>query len=183
MTNLKDKYNNSLIKLNKLKRDFKVLNLNVAKDSKIALSSKSIDIIVLYSEYNLSINKSLLNGYLNNLQDNKYKGIIAASKIPGGAFELPLLTSKIIRKYKPKICLVIGCILKGETQHYEFLSSTVINAIRNVSFDTDTPILNGILTTENNLQAVDRAGKKFNKGAEYARVSIEILNFIKKINV
>ena len=47
-------------------------------------------------------------------------------KVPGGAFELPLLASKIIRKYSPKLCLVVGCIIKGETQHYEFLSSTVI---------------------------------------------------------
>ena len=183
MSILKDKDTYSLIKLNKLKKDFKFLNLNISKDLKAALSLKSIDIMVLYSEYNSSVNKSVLNGYLNCLQDNKFKGSIVILKVPGGAFELPLLTSKIINKYKPKTCLVIGCILKGDTQHYEFLSSTVINAIRNVSFESNTPILNGILTVENNQQAVERAGKKFNKGAEYANVSIKILNFMKKLNV
>ena len=180
---LKNKKIKDLIKLNKIKKDFKLLNLNKQKDLKIALASKSIDILVLYSEYNAYINKSLLNGYLNNLQENRIKANIAILEIPGGAFELPFLTSKIINKFKPKICLVIGCILKGETQHYEFLSSTVINAIRNVSFDTDTVILNGILTVENSQQAIDRAGKKHNKGAEYASVSIKILKFIKKIDV
>tara|TARA_B100001057_G_scaffold495235_1_gene593757 strand:+ start:3264 stop:3815 length:552 start_codon:yes stop_codon:yes gene_type:complete len=183
MTNIKKNYSDCLNKLNKFKKDFKVLNLEISKDIKIAANSKNIDILVLYSEYNSSINKSLLNGYLNSLQDNKYKGTTAVLKIPGGAFELPLLSSKLINKYKPKICLIIGCILKGDTQHYEFLSSTVINAIRNVSFDTDTIILNGILTVENNKQAIDRAGKKYNKGSEYANASIKILNFIKKFNV
>jgi len=183
MVNIKKNYSDCLNKLNKFNKDFKVLNLEKLKDIKAAANSKNIDILVLYSEYNLSINKSLLNGYLNSLQDNKYKGTTAVLKIPGGAFELPLLSSKLINKYRPKICLVIGCILKGDTQHYEFLSSTVINAIRNVSFDTNTIILNGILTVENNKQAIDRAGKKYNKGLEYANVSIKILNFMKKFNV
>ena len=104
-------------------------------------------------------------------------------KVPGGAFELPLLSSKIIRKFTPKLCLVVGCIIKGETQHYEFLSSTVTNAIRNVSFENDTPILNGILTVENEQQALDRAGKKMNKGSEFANVSLEIMNFNNKFDV
>ena len=183
MPKVKEKNTNNLIKLNKLNKNFKLLDLNNLKDLKKVLSDRCVDIIVLYSEYNSSINKSLLNGYLNSLQENKFKGIIGIIKVPGGAFELPLFTSKIIRKYDSKICLVIGCILKGDTQHYEFLSSTVINAIRNVSFDTDTIILNGILTVENNKQAIDRAGKKYNKGSEYANASIKILNFIKKFNV
>ena len=183
MPKVKEKNTNNLIKLSKLNKNFKLLNLNNLKDLKEVLSDRCVDIIVLYSEYNSSINKSLLNGYLNSLQDNKFKGIIGIIKVPGGAFELPLFTSKIIRKYDSKICVVIGCILKGDTQHYEFLSSTVINAIRNVSFEFDTPILNGILTVENNQQAVDRAGVKFNKGDEYATTSIKMLNFMKKFDV
>ncbi len=183
MSIIKDKKVHSLIKPNKLTNDFKLLNLNISKDSKLALAEISTDIVVLYSEYNSPINKSLLNGYLNGLQDNKFKGVTAILEVPGGAFELPLFTSKIIKKYSPKLCLVIGCILKGDTQHYEFLSSTVINAIRNVSFDYNTPVLNGILTVENKQQAIDRAGNKFNKGAEYASTSIKILDIMKKLDV
>ena len=88
-----------------------------------------------------------------------------------------------IRKYKPKLCLVIGCIVKGESQHYEFLASTTINAIRNVAFENNIPVLNGVLTVESDQQAIDRAGKKLNKGAEYADASLDILNFLKKFDV
>ena len=173
--NLKD-----LIKLNDLNQSFELIDLNNAKND---LSNKDFDIFVFYSDYNISINQSLLYGYLNCLKINRFEGLVGILKVPGGAFELPLLTSKIIRKYKPKVCLIVGCIIKGETQHYEFLSSTVTNAIRNVSFENETPILNGILTVDNEQQAIDRAGKKMDKGSEFASASLEIMNFIDKFDV
>ena len=120
---------------------------------------------------------------MNCLKINRFEGTVGTLKIPGGAFELPLLTSKIIKKYSPRLCLIVGCIIKGETQHYEFLSSTVTNAIRNVSFENNTPILNGILTVENEQQAIDRAGKKMDKGSEFASASLEIMNFNNKFDV
>ena len=169
-----------LIKLNELNQSFEIIDLNNTKN---VSSNKEFDIFVFYSDYNISINQSLLYGYLNCLKTNRFEGLVGILKVPGGAFELPLLTSKIIKKYKPKICLVVGCIIKGETQHYEFLSSTVTNAIRNVSFENETPILNGILTVDNEQQAIDRAGKKKNKGSELASVSLEIISFINKFDV
>ena len=169
-----------LIELNDLNQSFELIDLNDAKND---LSNKEFDIFVFYSDYNIRINQSLLYGYLNCLKINRFEGLVGILKVPGGAFELPLLTSKIIRKYKPKVCLVVGCIIKGETQHYEFLSSTVTNAIRNVSFENETPILNGILTVDNEQQAIDRAGKKMDKGSEFASVSLEIMNFIDKFDV
>ena len=169
-----------LIKLNDLNQSFEIIDFNNTTN---VSSNRGFDIFVFYSDYNISINQSLLYGYLNCLKKNKFEGLVGILKVPGGAFELPLLTSKIIRKYKPKICLVVGCIIKGETQHYEFLSSTVTNAIRNVSFENETPILNGILTVDNEQQAIDRAGKKMNKGSEFASVSLEIISFINKFDV
>ena len=169
-----------LIKLNDMNQSFELIDLNSVKN---VSSNKEFDILVFYSDYNLSINQSLLHGYLNCLKINKFEGLVGILKIPGGAFELPLLTSKIIRKYNQKVCLVVGCIIKGETQHYEFLSSTVTNAIRNVSFENETPILNGILTVDNEQQAIDRAGKKMDKGSEFAITSLEIINFINKFDV
>ena len=169
-----------LIKLNDLNQSFELIDLNITKNE---LSKNKYDILVFYSDYNKSINQSILYGYLNCLKAKKFEGLVGILKVPGGAFELPLLTSKVLRKYNPKICLVVGCIIKGETQHYEFLSSTVINAIRNVSFENDTPILNGVLTVDNEQQAIDRAGKKMDKGSEFARASLELMNFINKFDV
>jgi 6,7-dimethyl-8-ribityllumazine synthase len=91
------------------------------------------------------------------------------------------LSSRIINKYNPKITLVIGCIVKGDTKHYDFLSTTVTNAISTLSIETGIPILNGVLTVENKQQAVDRAGAKLDKGCEYANATIQILDLLEKL--
>ena len=169
-----------LIELNDLNQSFELIDLNIIGNE---LSKNKYDILVFYSDYNLTINQSLMYGYLNCLKMNRFEGLVGILKVPGGAFELPLLASKIIRKYSPRLCLIVGCIIKGETQHYEFLSSTVTNAIRNVSFENNIPILNGILTVENEQQAIDRAGKKMDKGSEFASTSLEIMNFNNKFDV
>tara|TARA_A100001015_G_scaffold292990_1_gene369022 strand:- start:129 stop:656 length:528 start_codon:yes stop_codon:yes gene_type:complete len=175
MTNI-DNNSDTLISLNTSPRGYDLTTLD--------LTSKEItdlDIIVVYSSYNLLINESILNGYLNELDKIKFKGKIAKVKVPGGAFELPILSSRIIDKYNPKITLVIGCIVKGDTKHYDFLSSTVTNAINTLSMETRIPILNGVLTVENDQQAVDRAGEKFDKGSEYANATVEILELLEKL--
>ena len=145
-------------------------------------SNKNLDIAILYSNYNLSINKSLVNGFLNELSDKNYNGNITYLEVPGGAFEIPVFCKSIINKHRPLIVLTVGCIIKGDTKHYDFLSSSVTNALMNLSVETNTPILNGILTVEYNSQAIERAGSKLNKGKEFADAALKILNFSQYFN-
>ena len=175
MTNI-DNNSDLLISLSTSTRGYELVDLDLTNKE-----MTHVDIIVLYSSYNLSINKSLLNGYLNELETLKFKGKVAIFKIPGGAFELPVISSRIINKYNPKVTLVIGCIVKGDTKHYDFLSTTVTNAISSLSMETGIPILNGVLTVENKQQAIDRAGTKFDKGLEYAKATIEIIDLLEKL--
>ncbi len=99
-----------------------------------------------------------------------------------GAFEVPLTVKLIIEKYKPEQILALGCIIKGDTKHDEYLSSTVINGLRNLSLEYKIPIINGILTTNTMQQAVDRAGKKYDKGRDFASSSVLMQQTINKIN-
>ena len=175
MTNI-DNNSDLLISLSTSPRGYELIDLDLNNKE-----TTNLDIIVLYSSYNSSINESLLNGYLNELDTLKFNGKVAIVKVPGGAFELPVLSSRIINKYKPKVTLVIGCIVKGDTKHYDFLSTTVTNAISTLSMKTGIPILNGVLTVENKQQAIDRAGVKFDKGCEYANATIQILHLLEKL--
>ena len=145
-------------------------------------SNKNLDIAILYSNYNLSINQSLVNGFLNELSDKNYNGNIAYLEVPGGAFEIPVFCKSIISIHRPVIVLTVGCIIKGDTKHYDFLSSSVTNALMNLSVETKTPILNGVLTVENNSQAIERAGSKLNKGKEFANAALNILDFSQYFN-
>jgi 6,7-dimethyl-8-ribityllumazine synthase len=119
MTSITENINN-LISHDKSSAKYELFDLNTSNNESI-----NFEIIIVHSSYNDKLNQSLLNGYLNALGTKNYQGNIAQVKIPGGAFELPLLTEKIIKKYQPQICLVIGCIVKGDTKHYDFLSTTV----------------------------------------------------------
>ena len=174
MTNI-DNNLDALIPLNP-SLGYELIDLDLADKE-----TSDLDVIVLYSSYNLLINQSLLNGYLNELDKLKFAGKIATIKSPGGAFELPVLSSRIIKKYHPKVSLVIGCIVKGDTKHYDFLSTSVINAISTLSMETSIPILNGVLNVENEQQAIDRAGKKLDKGNEFANVTVEMIKLLDKL--
>jgi len=95
-----------------------------------------------------------------------------------GIFEIPVVISKNIKKYDGFIAL--GCVIKGETPHFDFISNTTINAIMNLSIVHRKPIGNGILTCANKKQAVKRAvPKKKNKGGHAANAVISVFDIIK----
>ena len=91
-----------------------------------------------------------------------------------GVFEIPVIISKNIKKYDGFIAL--GCVIKGETPHFDFISKSSIDAIMKLSIESKKPIGNGILTCLNKDQAIERADKSNkNKGKEAANAAIELL--------
>ena len=93
-------------------------------------------------------------------------------KVPG-IFEIPYLISKNINKYDGFIAL--GCVIKGKTPHFKFISTSTINAIMHLSITYKKPISNGIITCLSKRQAFDRSRKGNNKGEESARVILSLL--------
>ena len=91
-------------------------------------------------------------------------------KVPG-VFEIPVVISKNIKKYDGFIAL--GCVIKGETPHFEFISQASINAIMKLSIEHKKPIGNGIITCLNKKQAIARSKIK---GQEAAKAVVEVLN-------
>ena len=99
-----------------------------------------------------------------------------------GAYEIPLLASKMAKsgKYDAVICL--GAVIRGNTSHYDYVCSEVSTGIASVSLAADIPALFGVLTTENIEQAIERAGTKAgNKGYDCALSAIEMVNLIREI--
>ena len=105
----------------------------------------------------------------------KYKVI----KVPG-VFEIPVVISKNIKKFDG--CVALGCVIKGETPHFDYISKTSIDAIMKLSIENKKPIGNGILTCLNISQAAARSEegvKKNNKGKEAARAVLSVLGILK----
>ena len=122
-------------------------------------------ILVIIADYYKDISNDLLK---NSLKYIPKSSVVKILRVPG-VFEIPVTISKNIKKYDAFIAL--GCVIKGETPHFEFISNASTNAIMNLSIINKKPIGNGIITCLNMNQA--KARKK--KGAEAAKAVISVL--------
>tara|TARA_B100001750_G_C15201136_1_gene443567 strand:- start:145 stop:618 length:474 start_codon:yes stop_codon:yes gene_type:complete len=92
-----------------------------------------------------------------------------------GAYELPLAAKRILEKNVDAV-IALGAVIKGETPHFDFVSSSCANGLTQVSLEANKPVLFGVLTTETEEQAIQRADPlKGNKGAEVAQSAMELL--------
>ena len=126
-------------------------------------------ILIVYSNYYKDISKNLLSGSLARLKD---KAKIKIIEVPG-SFEIPVVISKNINDFESFIAL--GCIIKGETPHFEFISQSITNSIMDMSVKFKKPIGNGIITCLNKDQAIARSNKK---GIEAADAILKVLHIL-----
>ena len=147
------------------------------------LVAKGIKVGIIAGRFNEFITGKLLEGALDGLLRHEVKEEdIEVAWVPG-AFEIPLIASKMAksRKYDAIICL--GAVIRGSTTHYDYVCSEVSKGIAAVSLNTDIPVMFGVLTTENIEQAIERAGTKAgNKGYDCALGAIEMVNLIREID-
>ena len=122
-------------------------------------------ILIVIANYYRDISKQLLNSALGELKKNSKVNII---EVPG-VFEIPVTIIKNINKYDGVVAL--GCVIKGETPHFDFISSATTDAIMKISVDKKKPVGNGIITCLNKNQAHAR-GKK---GKEAANAIMSVL--------
>ncbi len=123
-------------------------------------------ILIVTADYYKNISLGLLNSAKKNLPKNFNINII---KVPG-VFEIPVTISKHLKKFDAFIAL--GCVIKGQTPHFDFISKSTTNALMDLAVNSKKPIGNGILTCLNMKQA--KARKK--KGAEAAKAVISVLS-------
>lgn len=146
------------------------------------LVSKDIKIGIVAARFNEFITSKLLSGALDGLVRHEVsKDAIDVAWVPG-AFEIPLIASKMAKsgKYHAVICL--GAVIRGSTTHYDYVCSEVSKGIAHISINRDIPVMFGVLTTENIEQAIERAGTKAgNKGFDCAVGAIEMVNLIREI--
>ena len=125
-------------------------------------------ILIVSARYYKDFSKSLELYAVSTLDVKKIKYKIIP--VPG-VFEIPVVIAKNIKKYDGFIAL--GCVIKGETPHFDFISQATTDAIMKLSIDYKKPIGNGIITSLNKLQAANRSKKK---GGEAANAVIKVLD-------
>ncbi len=146
------------------------------------LVSEHIKAGIVASRFNEFITSKLLEGAMDGLiRHNVAEEDISVAWVPG-AFEIPLIASKMAKcgRYDAVICL--GAVIRGATSHYDYVCNEVSKGIAAVSLETGVPVLFGVLTTETIEQAVERAGTKAgNKGYDCAVGAIEMVNLIREL--
>ncbi len=124
-------------------------------------------LLIVASNYYKQITQNLINGSLKKFKNDKNK--ISIIKVPG-TFEIPVIISKNLKKYDGFIAL--GCVIKGETPHFNFICNSTFISLLNLSTESKKPISNGIITSLNMKQAKKRS---FIKGQEAAIAIKEVL--------
>lgn len=146
------------------------------------LLGKDMKIGIVAARFNEFITAKLVGGAMDGLIRHEVKeDDIQVAWVPG-AFEIPLIASKMAKsgKYDAVICL--GAVIRGSTSHYDYVCNEVSKGIASVSLESGIPVLFGVLTTENIEQAIERAGTKAgNKGYDCAVSAIEMVNLIREM--
>ena len=144
--------------------------------------SEGMKVGIVAARFNEFIVSKLVAGAQDALvrHDVKEEDIDLAG-VPG-AFEIPLIASKMAKSGKYDAVIALGAVIRGSTTHYDYVCSEVSKGIANVSLNSDIPVMFGVITTENIEQAIERAGTKAgNKGYDCALGAIEMVNLIRNI--
>ena len=146
------------------------------QSAQVDISNKRFGIIV--SDWNGTITESLYSAAFETLLDNgAVEKNILKKEVPG-SFELCLGAQKMAHKKEVAAVVCLGCVIQGETRHFEFICNAVAHGLITISLKYDKPVIFGVLTTDTYKQAEDRSGGKLgNKGEEAALAAIQMLGF------
>ena len=146
------------------------------------LVSKDIKVGIVAARFNEFITSKLLSGALDGLKRHDVQEEnIDVAWVPG-AFEIPLIASKMAKSKKYDTVICLGAVIRGSTSHYDYVCNEVSKGIAQIALANDIPVLFGVLTTENIEQAVERAGTKAgNKGFDSAVSAIEMVNLMRAL--
>lgn len=147
------------------------------------LSAEGFSYGIVVSRFNSLVSKQLLDGAVDCLvRHGASEKNITVVHCPG-AFEIPQVALRLAKSGTFDALICLGCVIRGETPHFEYIASEVTKGIGSVALETGIPIAFGVLTTENLEQALERAGAKAgNKGWDAALTAIELTNVFKQLS-
>ena len=148
----------------------KTSKLNINKPSS---DLSAVKVAVVSTNWNEGIIKPMLEDCLSTLEEYNLE---KKSYVVPGAYEMPFLAQVLCKDYDAVILL--GCIIKGETPHFEIISQSISDKVLETSLNKNVPIIFGVLTTNNESEAEERAAYK---GSEFAMSALSILDTLKKI--
>lgn len=150
------------------------------KEFQGSLRGEGLKIAIVVSRFNSAITERLLSGAVDRLVRGGVKREdIDVYWVPG-SFELPQAVRRLIQTGKYDGIIPLGCLIRGETPHFEFLARAVTAELAKLSLE-GTPLVYGLLTVDTPEQGLARAGLKAHKGAEAAESLLELIDLLRQI--
>lgn len=145
--------------------------------------ARGLRLALIVSRFNSLVTDRLLDGALQALaRAGAEAKLIQVYRVPG-AWEMPVVAQTLAAGGKVDGIVCLGCVVKGDTAHFDYVAGENAKGIAAVSRETGVPVANGVLTTNTMEQALDRAGGKLgNKGAEAAVCAVEMVHLLRKIS-
>jgi 6,7-dimethyl-8-ribityllumazine synthase len=154
-----------------------MLNAKKGKSGK-KINGAKLKIGIVVSQFNSDITEPMLEGALETLAENKVKKENIKTVWVPGSFEIPLACQRLAQTKKYDALVAIGCVIKGETDHFYYICNEVSRGIMNVMLDNNLPIGFGVLTTKNIKQAEIRSRGNENKGREAVEAALAMVDKI-----
>lgn len=147
-------------------------------------SAQGLKIGIVRAEWNTKITTALADGCKQFLEEQGAESADITQVDVPGTFELPMGAKILLGAQKFDVVICIGCVIKGETKHDEYISNAVAQSIAQLGILANTPVIFGVLTPNTMEQAIDRSGGKYgNKGVEAAATAIKMAALKKEFNV
>ncbi|TCI39203.1 6,7-dimethyl-8-ribityllumazine synthase [Exiguobacterium sp. SH0S1] len=145
------------------------------------LVGKGLKIGIVVGRFNDLITMRLLDGAKDALKRHGIEQDDVEIAFVPGAFELPLVAKKMAMSKKYDAVITLGAVIRGATPHFDYVCSEAAKGVAQASYQSEVPVIFGVLTTETIEQAIERAGTKAgNKGWEAATAAIEMANIMKQ---
>jgi 6,7-dimethyl-8-ribityllumazine synthase len=146
------------------------------------LEATGMRLAVVVGRFNASVTQRLLDGARRALGERGLDPDTVAVHWVPGAFELPLVAKRLAASGAVDAVICLGAVIRGETAHFEYVAGSCADGIAQVALDTGIPIVFGVLTTEDERQALDRAGGPAgDKGAESVLTAIEMVTLLRSL--
>src|SRR5579872_5516181 len=146
------------------------------------LSASGLRFAIVVSRFNSFITERLLAGAMDALtRTGAAPDAVDTIKVPG-SWEVPLVAGELARQHRYDAVICLACVIRGETPHFDYVAAEASKGVAHVSAETGVPVAFGILTTNTQEQAIDRAGAKGgNKGFDAAMTAIETANLLRAL--
>jgi 6,7-dimethyl-8-ribityllumazine synthase len=147
------------------------------------LDARGLKFALIVSRFNAFITERLLAGALDALRRHGAADAdVDVVKVPG-SWEMPVTAAALARMRKHDAIVCLGCVIRGETPHFDYVAGEAAKGVAQVALETGVPVAFGILTTNTLEQAIDRAGAKSgNKGADAAMSAIEMAHLMRALH-